>query len=66
MTYGPSLVETVDAESQETVISADVGRSHLQLRRLRNDSQLLKDAVITSIPADKGKVKHNSTHNRAQ
>ena len=46
----------MDSESKETVIAVDVGRSHLQLRRLRNDSQLLKDAVITSIPANRGKV----------
>ncbi|KAF0308259.1 uncharacterized protein FJT64_020491 [Amphibalanus amphitrite] len=56
VTYEPSLVETVDSDSQETMISVDVGRSHLQMRRLKNDSQLLKDAVITSIPTNKGKV----------
>lgn len=55
-TSEPSVVETVDADSQETVISLELSRAHAQLRRLRNDSQLLRHAVITSIPPDQSNV----------
>lgn len=32
------------------------GKAHSQLRRLRNESSILKDAVITAIPAHYSKV----------
>lgn len=33
-----------------------IGKAHTQLRRLRNESSILKDAVITAIPAHYSKV----------
>lgn len=33
-----------------------IGKAHSQLRRLRNESSILKDAVITAIPAHYSKV----------
>ena len=34
----------------------DEGKVHSQLRRLRNESSILKDAVITAIPAHYSRV----------
>lgn len=33
-----------------------IGKVHTQLRRLRNESSILKDAVITAIPAHYSRV----------
>lgn len=37
-------------------INSLTGKAHSQLRRLRNESSILKDAVITAIPAHYSKV----------
>lgn len=34
----------------------NIGKAHAQLRRLRNESSILNDAVITAIPPYKSKV----------
>jgi hypothetical protein len=34
----------------------DIGKIHAQLRRLRNESSVLKDAVITAIPSHYSRV----------
>ena len=37
-------------------MTGSLQRAHAQLRRLRNDSSILKDAYITAIPHHKSKV----------
>ena len=38
-------------------MTGSLQKMHAQLRRLRNDSSILKDAYITAIPNHKSKVK---------
>lgn len=38
------------------MMSVDVNKMHVQLRRLKNESVLLKDASITAVPNHRSKV----------
>lgn len=46
----PVYIETSDKQLEETIVALNVGKVHAQLRRFRNESSILKDAVITAIP----------------
>ncbi|KAK6639579.1 hypothetical protein RUM43_007852 [Polyplax serrata] len=56
-TYGePVYIESSEKQQNETIIMVNLGKMHAQLRRLSNDSSILKDAIITAIPAQYSKV----------
>ncbi|KAJ8666820.1 hypothetical protein QAD02_008482 [Eretmocerus hayati] len=44
-------IETSEKQQEEIIITLNIGKVHTQLRRLRNESSILKDAVITAIPS---------------
>nr|XP_018906485.1 PREDICTED: uncharacterized protein KIAA1109 isoform X3 [Bemisia tabaci] len=52
----PVYIETSEKQQEETVITLNINQSHAQLRRLRNECSILKDAVITAIPSHCSKV----------
>ncbi|XP_031358006.1 transmembrane protein KIAA1109 isoform X3 [Photinus pyralis] len=52
----PVSIESCDTKQEELVICLSVGKVHAQLRRLRNESSVLNDAIITAIPAYFSKV----------
>lgn len=52
----PVFIESCEKQQQQLVIFLNVGKAHAQLRRLRNESSILDDAVITAIPDYKSKV----------
>ncbi|XP_076277867.1 transmembrane protein KIAA1109 homolog tweek isoform X7 [Lasioglossum baleicum] len=49
-------IETSEKQQEEIVVTLNIGKAHSQLRRLRNESSILKDAVITAIPAHYSRV----------
>ncbi|XP_063974640.1 bridge-like lipid transfer protein family member 1 isoform X5 [Diachasmimorpha longicaudata] len=49
-------IETSEKQQEEIIITLNIGKVHSQLRRLRNESSILKDAVITAIPGHYSKV----------
>lgn len=49
-------IESCETQQSQLVINLNVGKVHAQLRRLRNESSLLDDAIITAIPSYKSKV----------
>ncbi|XP_011301889.1 uncharacterized protein KIAA1109 isoform X7 [Fopius arisanus] len=49
-------IETSEKQQEEIIVTLNIGKVHSQLRRLRNESSILKDAVITAIPAHYSKV----------
>ena len=49
-------IETSEKQQEENMISVSVKKLHVQLRRLKNESSLLKDASITAIPSHRSKV----------
>ncbi|KAL0113128.1 hypothetical protein PUN28_012379 [Cardiocondyla obscurior] len=49
-------IETSEKQQEEIIVTLNIGKAHSQLRRLRNESSILKDAVITAIPAHYSKV----------
>ncbi|KAF8784884.1 Transmembrane protein KIAA1109 like protein [Argiope bruennichi] len=49
-------VETSETQQEETVLSASVTCIHCQLRRLKNNSSILKEAMLTVIPYYRSKV----------
>lgn len=49
-------VERSEAQQEETIISASVTYIHCQLRRLKNNSSILKEAMLTVIPYHRSKV----------
>ncbi|GIY39866.1 uncharacterized protein KIAA1109 [Caerostris extrusa] len=49
-------VETSETQQEETVLSASVTCIHCQLRRLKNNSSILKEAMLTVIPYHRSKV----------
>ncbi|KAK2588447.1 hypothetical protein KPH14_004440 [Odynerus spinipes] len=49
-------IETSEKQQEEVIVTLNVGKVHSQLRRLRNESSILKDAVITAIPAHYSRV----------
>lgn len=52
----PAYVESCEGQQQQLVVCLSVGKAHAQLRRLRNESSILDDAVITAIPPYKSRV----------
>ncbi|XP_046477858.1 bridge-like lipid transfer protein family member 1 isoform X1 [Neodiprion pinetum] len=52
----PVYIETSEKQQEETIVTLNIGKVHTQLRRLRNESSILKDAVITAIPVHYSKV----------
>lgn len=52
----PVFIESCEQQQQQLVVCLNVGKVHAQLRRLRNESSLLDDAIITAIPNYKSKV----------
>lgn len=52
----PVFVESCERQQQQLVFCLNIGKLHAQLRRLRNESSLLDDAVITAIPPYSSKV----------
>lgn len=52
----PVYIESSEKQQNETIIMVNLGKVHAQLRRLPNDSSILKDAVITAIPTQHSKV----------
>ncbi|KAK7076624.1 hypothetical protein SK128_017338 [Halocaridina rubra] len=51
----PVYVETSERQQEENMASVEVSKMHAQLRRLKNESVLLKDASITAIPNHRSK-----------
>ncbi|XP_057320080.1 bridge-like lipid transfer protein family member 1 isoform X4 [Microplitis mediator] len=49
-------IETSEKQQEEIIVTLNIGKMHSQLRRLRNESSILKDAVITAIPAHYSRV----------
>nr|XP_042899305.1 transmembrane protein KIAA1109 isoform X2 [Parasteatoda tepidariorum] len=49
-------VETSETQQEETILSASVMCIHCQLRRLKNNSSILKEAMLTVIPYHRSKV----------
>ncbi|XP_042881836.1 transmembrane protein KIAA1109 homolog isoform X7 [Penaeus japonicus] len=52
----PVYIETSERQQEENMMSVDVNKMHVQLRRLKNESVLLKDASITAVPNHRSKV----------
>lgn len=52
----PVYIETSEKQQEDLVVSLVIGKVHGQLRRLRNDSSIINDAVITAIPLQHSKV----------
>lgn len=52
----PVFLENSETTSELLSTSVDIHRIHGQLRRLKNDSSILKEAVITAIPNQHSKV----------
>lgn len=52
----PVFIESCEKQQQQLVVCLNIGKVHTQLRRLRNESSLLDDAIITAIPTYKSKV----------
>lgn len=49
-------VERSEAQQEEAILSASVTYIHCQLRRLKNNSSILKEAMLTVIPYHRSKV----------
>ncbi|KAG7214078.1 hypothetical protein KM043_001440 [Ampulex compressa] len=49
-------IETSEKQQEEIIVTLNIGKAHTQLRRLRNESSILKDAVITAIPVHYSRV----------
>ncbi|KAG8228088.1 hypothetical protein J437_LFUL000087, partial [Ladona fulva] len=49
-------IETSEKQQEEVVVSLNISHIHSQLRRLRNESSILKQAVVTAIPAQHSRV----------
>ncbi|XP_037884226.1 transmembrane protein KIAA1109 isoform X1 [Glossina fuscipes] len=54
----PILIETSEKQLEELVITLDVGRAHVQLRRLKTESTTGQESplIVTAIPEHKSKV----------
>jgi hypothetical protein len=52
----PFTFESSETQKEEILMTGSLQKMHAQLRRLRNDSSILKDAYITAIPNHKSKV----------
>ncbi|XP_013788681.2 uncharacterized protein KIAA1109-like [Limulus polyphemus] len=49
-------LETSETQEVENIVLASIDSIHMQLRRLKNNSTILKDAVLTVIPSYMSKV----------
>jgi hypothetical protein len=49
-------IETSEKQQEELVLGLSVGKIHTQLRRLKNESSILKDAIITAISPHQSRV----------
>ncbi|XP_054257192.1 bridge-like lipid transfer protein family member 1 [Macrosteles quadrilineatus] len=56
VTGEPVYIETSEKQQEESVLMLRINKIHTQLRRLRNESTILKDAVITAIPSHCSRV----------
>ncbi|XP_045469148.1 transmembrane protein KIAA1109 isoform X3 [Harmonia axyridis] len=52
----PVFIESCKKLQKQLVFCLNIGKVHGQLRRLKNESSILDDAVITAIPSYKSKV----------
>ncbi|XP_049857041.1 transmembrane protein KIAA1109 homolog isoform X4 [Schistocerca gregaria] len=52
----PVYIETSETQQEELIVTLSIGKIHTQLRRLKNESSILKDAVITAIPSQYSRV----------
>uniref|UniRef100_T1J6C2 Bridge-like lipid transfer protein family member 1 C-terminal domain-containing protein n=1 Tax=Strigamia maritima TaxID=126957 RepID=T1J6C2_STRMM len=52
----PITIETSQVQQEEQVLSFDVNKVHMQLRRLKNSSSVLKEALLTVISKQHSKV----------
>ena len=52
----PMAFESSETQREEILLTGSLQKMHAQLRRLKNDSSILKDASITAIPHNKSKV----------
>ena len=52
----PFTFESSETQKEELMLTGSLSKVHAQLRRLKNDSSILKDASITAIPNHKSKV----------
>lgn len=57
----PVSIENCEGQQEQLVISLSIGKVHAQLRRLRNESTIIDDAIITAIPSYFSKVLFTST-----
>ncbi|KAG5893448.1 hypothetical protein JTB14_012167 [Gonioctena quinquepunctata] len=62
----PVFMENCEEQKQQLVFWLNIGKAHAQLRRLRNESSILDDAVITAIPNYKSKVLFTPTKLKSQ
>ncbi|KAF4529365.1 hypothetical protein B566_EDAN016814, partial [Ephemera danica] len=49
-------IETSEKQQEELILGLSVGKIHTQLRRLKNESSILKDAIITAISPHHSRV----------
>ncbi|XP_040563283.1 bridge-like lipid transfer protein family member 1 [Lepeophtheirus salmonis] len=52
----PFSFESSETQKEELLLKGSLCKMHAQLRRLKNDSSILKDASITAIPNHRSKV----------
>ncbi|XP_059485480.1 bridge-like lipid transfer protein family member 1 isoform X2 [Neocloeon triangulifer] len=52
-------IETSEKQQEELIVNVSVGKTHTQLRRLKNECSILKDANITAISQHQSKVMFN-------
>ena len=52
----PFSFESSETQKEEVLMTGSIQNLHSQLRRLKNDSSIIKDACITAIPRHKSKV----------
>ena len=53
---GTLAFESSETQLEEIMMNGSINKAHAQLRRLKNDSSLLKDAAITAIPNHRSQV----------
>ena len=53
---GTLAFESSETQLEEIIMTGSINKVHAQLRRLKNDSSLLKDASITAIPDHRSQV----------
>uniref|UniRef100_A0A1B6DJ95 Bridge-like lipid transfer protein family member 1 C-terminal domain-containing protein n=2 Tax=Clastoptera arizonana TaxID=38151 RepID=A0A1B6DJ95_9HEMI len=56
VTGEPVFIETSEKQQEESVITLNINKVHAQLRRMKNECSVLKDAVITAIPSHCSRV----------